>query len=286
MDSSSSFQSPQRFKTSTKPFTEKRSSDPMERVRISIRCPLGVALTQIADPAITLRLPGRHSLWSHVLWNASRICSKLFDRNTAWVKDKRILELGAGSGLPSIVAAKLGASTVVTTDYPDKPILDSLEENMRSNGVNRLVQVCGYIWGKPPPYPWSPTQEASTHCHREFDAIVASDLIFNHSQHRSLLSTIKATLADEGVCLVLFSHHIPNKAEKDLEFFRLAREEFGFQTSQLAKIHTGVMFEEDHVLDRNGLDLERRQHVFIWALTHGSFELSLDVSIEEDWKCS
>lgn len=41
-----------------------------------------------------------------------------------------MLELGAGAGLPSFVAAILGARKVVVTDYPDADLIANLNHNI------------------------------------------------------------------------------------------------------------------------------------------------------------
>lgn len=41
-----------------------------------------------------------------------------------------MLELGAGAGLPSLVAAILGARRVVVTDYPDADLIANLNHNI------------------------------------------------------------------------------------------------------------------------------------------------------------
>lgn len=41
-----------------------------------------------------------------------------------------MLELGAGAGLPSLVAAILGARKVVVTDYPDADLIANLNHNI------------------------------------------------------------------------------------------------------------------------------------------------------------
>lgn len=43
-----------------------------------------------------------------------------------------MLELGAGAGLPSLVAAILGAQKVVVTDYPDGDLISNIEHNIAS----------------------------------------------------------------------------------------------------------------------------------------------------------
>jgi nicotinamide N-methyltransferase len=41
-----------------------------------------------------------------------------------------VLELGAGSGLPSLVCAINGAKQVVVTDYPDADLVENLRYNV------------------------------------------------------------------------------------------------------------------------------------------------------------
>lgn len=43
-----------------------------------------------------------------------------------------MLELGAGAGLASLVAAILGAQKVVVTDYPDRDLISNIEHNIAS----------------------------------------------------------------------------------------------------------------------------------------------------------
>lgn len=48
------------------------------------------------------------------------------------IRNKHVLELGAGAGLPSLVAAILGAEKVVVTDYPDGDLISNIEHNIAS----------------------------------------------------------------------------------------------------------------------------------------------------------
>jgi D-alanine-D-alanine ligase len=72
-----------------------------------------------------------------------------------------VLELGCGSGILSIAAAKLGARRVVATDV-DPEALSATLRNARANGVGSLVEVCPGSW-----------YEALEHGAR-FDVIIAT----------------------------------------------------------------------------------------------------------------
>ncbi|KAF4121802.1 putative methyltransferase [Geosmithia morbida] len=76
------------------------------------------------------------------------------------VRGKSIVELGAGTALPSIMAAILGASRVLVTDYPSQPVLEMLRGNVRRNTEGRtgiaiegtttsmpVIEVEGHEWG-------------------------------------------------------------------------------------------------------------------------------------------
>lgn len=79
---------------------------------------------------IEIRLVGTHPLWGHYLsvlryrkkenrlisiiyrWNAALALASFLESNQDLHVDRNVLELGAGGGLPSIVAVKNGAQKV------------------------------------------------------------------------------------------------------------------------------------------------------------------------------
>ena len=67
---------------------------------------------------------------------------------TRLVHGRTVLELGAGAGLPSIVAAKLGARMVVVSDYADVELVENLRYNIERNFPNRLEGVKGNIFAE------------------------------------------------------------------------------------------------------------------------------------------
>ncbi|KDN42851.1 hypothetical protein K437DRAFT_257699 [Tilletiaria anomala UBC 951] len=121
---------------------------------------------------IPLDLVGFSPLWGHHLWNAAPALASylLLHRRQLLPARACVLELGAASGLPGIVAAKYGGADprgdddnvddvdedgdtrraeserhvghdgavlpfVVSTDYPDPDLLTCLRDNLEMNGV-------------------------------------------------------------------------------------------------------------------------------------------------------
>ncbi|VDB87092.1 unnamed protein product [Peniophora sp. CBMAI 1063] len=207
---------------------------------------------------IQITLVGSHPLWGHHLWNASRSFASFLDRNRALCRDRNVLELGAGGGLPGLVAAKLGARKVVSTDYPDIQLVENIMRNGADNLTHEELErfaALGYVWGASV----EPLLEAAASGDAEgasFDLIIMSDLVFNHSQHDALLKTAELTLSswlghstrgstDEVPCLLVFySHHRPHLADRDLEFFRKA-EARGWTCTEIVTEKYPPMFPED-----------------------------------------
>lgn len=80
-----------------------------------------------------------------------------------------------------------------------------------------------------------------------FDLLILGDLLFNHSEHTKLLSTIRQTLkkSSKSQALVFFTPYRPWLLQKDLAFFDIAREE-GFIVEKLFEhVMEDVMFEDD-----------------------------------------
>ncbi|KAJ1044227.1 hypothetical protein NDA10_006705 [Ustilago hordei] len=212
---------------------------------------------------VTLNLVGNHPLWGHLAWNASFILSDFLCAHALTLtKGKRVLELGAAAGLPSIVCNWASASHIVATDYPDKDLIDNLRKNvtlncqdesspMRGSGKT-LVE--GYIWGRDPSSLLSKLTDEQGNPGK-FDLILLSDLVFNHQAHPALLETCEACIADatmdemEGqmttpCVLVFFTHHRPHLAYKDMQFFDLA-EVKGWKSEKLGEWFKEPMFPED-----------------------------------------
>ncbi|OCH84344.1 hypothetical protein OBBRIDRAFT_821920 [Obba rivulosa] len=220
---------------------------------------------------IDIRLVGSHPLWGHYLWNAARAFATYLDHHPELYRGRAVLELGAGGGLPSLVAAKNGAQLAVVTDYPDASLMDNLNYNVQRNippEVAPRVRVEGYIWGKPVSHLLEIQHDATES--DGYDLIIMSDLIFNHSQHDALLRTCDEALSKRSApdasgspvpaLLVFYTHHRPHLAHRDMEFF-LKAQGSGWLCEEILTQKFPPMFPED-----SGEE-EVRATVHGWRLT-------------------
>ncbi|XP_047536278.1 acyl-CoA-binding domain-containing protein 6-like [Vanessa atalanta] len=95
----------------------------------------------------------------------------------------RILELGCGTGLPGILAAKCGAHVTLTDSVVLPRSLRHLSACCEANGLvpGRDLQVLGLAWG---------LFLADVHNLRPVDLLLASDCFYEPSQFEEVLSTV------------------------------------------------------------------------------------------------
>lgn len=260
---------------------------------------------------VKLALTSRHhSLWAEFVYNAARVLADLIDDNPHIssnlprinVQGKSCLELGAGAGLPGVIAGMNGASVVVISDYghdqdlsliyPIDINIDAVRNQFTYPSANAYG--VGYVWG----YPVAPLLDPAKYYQKKeqvdlsnytnyladkralriedtnisntdpslskFDIIILADLIFNRSEHKKLLWTVQHCLQPgSGVCYVTFSHHDPQKRELDLNFFRLAEQE----PYNLTVTYLGEDVRQSYPFrEGDGMD-EQRGVVYLYTLT-------------------
>jgi nicotinamide N-methyltransferase len=96
----------------------------------------------------------------------------------------RLIELGAGAGLPSIVIAKRNPHiSVVASDYPDADLIRTLHSNVVRNNATLNCAVVPHAWGSDP----SALLPAA-------DVVLAADTLWDPALHGALLRTMCAVL--------------------------------------------------------------------------------------------
>jgi len=205
--------------------------------------------------SITLHLVGHSPLEAHHLWNGSRIVSQYFEEHPEEVRGRTVFELGAAAGLPSMVAAILGAKKAVVTDYPDPDLVATMWKNIRGceilvpdDGEEMNIVADGYIWGyNPEPMfahlPEGPDGKKPT----GFDVLILADLLFRHGEHKNMVKSIQSALRrhPDSKAFVVFCSYRPWLQHKDLAFFDVARES-GLLVEKFLEVKTErPLFEND-----------------------------------------
>ncbi len=141
-----------------------------------------VLLDSVRTEADLENFPYGLLLWASAVGLAHRLADE-----PALVAGKRVLELGAGVGLPGLVARTLGARQVTQTDY-QPPALDLAQRNAEKNGVTGIRYFLG-DWRRFPP-----TEPQ--------DVVIGSDVLYEHTLHAALTDVIERVLAPNGLLLL------------------------------------------------------------------------------------
>jgi len=132
----------------------------------------------------------------------TRLCIKEIERLVQ--PGDRVLDLGTGSGILAILAAKLGASYVLAVD-PDRTAVDSASENIERNEVEDRVEVkAGTIDDKTP---------------RDYFDLVVANLF--KSRILELFDRIKETVKQGGI--IILSGVLDSEREEVSDFFKRKR---------------------------------------------------------------
>lgn len=138
---------------------------------------------------------------------------------------KRLLELGAGGGIPSMTAFKCGASVVCTDQaIPDRIrcLAEAAERNYRDVGHVSNIRVYPYSWG----------DDFLLEDGETFDVIVAADCVYNPLVHDVLLESIHMLMANDGMALLPFALH-GNTDDENVWGIVETAESLGFVVEQL-----------------------------------------------------
>eukprot|EP01018_Ginkgo_biloba_P037218 Gb_01624 [translate_table: standard] len=126
---------------------------------------------------------------------------------------KTLVELGAGTGIPGLVAAVLGAN-VVLTDIP--ALLPGLQKNVDENELGEIVKVKALIWG-----------EDCSDLSPPVDFILMSDLLYDVNAMPALCRTLKDLSDDHTQILLAYELRFGTT-----ECFKAIREE-GFKWARV-----------------------------------------------------
>ncbi|OJJ78539.1 uncharacterized protein ASPGLDRAFT_53583 [Aspergillus glaucus CBS 516.65] len=153
-------------------------------------------------------------LFAHYLWNGALVVAegvedaysnsgeanpKQEEAREIWQGEgERVLELGAGAALPSLICALAKAATVVATDHPVSPALGgAITFNMDHNLRNRPELATAHV--STHPHEWGLFSDSFSQQNQSaFTRIIATDCFWLHSQHENLARSLQWFLAPGG----------------------------------------------------------------------------------------
>ncbi|GAA5923695.1 hypothetical protein JCM3775_000475 [Rhodotorula graminis] len=155
------------------------------------------------SPSPAHGVPGSLFTWdkySSFVWNASILLADKIAAKEIEVEGKRVLELGAGLGLPGLVAAHVGADLVVLTDYDEPAALDDT-----ARAVDEALPVALQRKVHVVPHTWGPRIDSLLSLAPSYDLVLVAECVWSPSLHASLVDSLRALLSASPHATVCFS---------------------------------------------------------------------------------
>jgi methyltransferase-like protein 23 len=121
-----------------------------------------------------------------LLWESAVALAHELEQRPQLVAGRRVLELGAGVGLPGLVARRLGAH-VYQTDKAEEA-LRVAARNERENGLSGIERFLA-DWTK-----WTHSDH--------YDVIIGADILYETKMQSALASIVRRSIAPHGTVLV------------------------------------------------------------------------------------
>lgn len=170
----------------------------------------GVVLGSSADGVPSWRGVARAT--GRVAWPSGiSLCKHIARHHNDLIRDKRVIELGSGTGLCGLVAALFGARAVVLTDLPEslEHCHANLEWNEKTHSrLHNVVSVRALQWG-----------QFDKRDKWRADVILAAGVVVHDSQFRPLTDTIRDLLLVNPCARVVLAYQHRRAEEK--AFFRM-----------------------------------------------------------------
>eukprot|EP01063_Lacrimia_lanifica_P035888 TRINITY_DN6964_c0_g1_i1.p3 TRINITY_DN6964_c0_g1~~TRINITY_DN6964_c0_g1_i1.p3 ORF type:complete len:217 (+),score=84.63 TRINITY_DN6964_c0_g1_i1:2173-2823(+) len=156
-----------------------------------------------------------HDATARWVWDAATPFAKWVCKYPERVKGKTAVEIGAGTGLVGIAAAKVGAKRVVLTDLPTE--LPLLRENVELNGMGESMEVQVCSWG----------DDEHLAALGQPDVVLVSDCLYGRESDlpaELLFKTLQALCGPHTHIYMAYCHR--ENLMADLKFFEDAMEVF------------------------------------------------------------
>jgi predicted nicotinamide N-methyase len=194
------------------------------------------------DGLIIEERPSGNQFYGEYIWTSGLFMCDFLKRSPELVKGKRVLELGSGTGLTGLYAAKLGASHVTLTDFIDFNI-ENIKRNIKENGLERVTEPRWFKWG--------------TNMREQWDVIIGSDIIYPAMDKDALINAIKMHLKPGGRCIIGYN----DRPDDDLSVFKMKeieKKEIEFVPENFSEIvsknHSNNIYRIIEILNQQSTD--------------------------------
>lgn len=152
--------------------------------------------------------------------------------NDSW-KNKNILDMGCGHGLPGIYLLLKGINEICFQDF-NKEVLD----NITKNYINQLKNNFGLNFEKNVNYvdgDWG-----AFHYDKKFDVIISGDTLYNNLNYEKIYNLIKNNLNKDGEAYFASKRFYFGVGGGSSEFRQYITERNEFEISQVKTIKDGI----------------------------------------------
>ncbi|XP_071696275.1 uncharacterized protein [Rutidosis leptorrhynchoides] len=129
------------------------------------------------------------------VWPCSVILAEYVWQQRSRFAGISVLELGAGTSLPGLVAAKVGADVILTDDSNRLEVLDNMRRVCQLNNVK--CEVIGLTWGV-----WD-----SSIFSLQPKVILGADVLYDSSAFDNLFATVKFLLENSPGSVFITTYH-------------------------------------------------------------------------------
>lgn len=164
-----------------------------------------------------------------MVWDASIVLARYLihqsEKDSKFLKDKNVLELGAGLGLCGMTAAVLGAKFVLLTDLSEAvPLLKhNIDKNNKKFNKESQVEVSTLTWS---------LEEAEKLVKdKTFDFVLVADCIYYEESINPLIETLNILTKNKKTVVVLSQELRESQKQIDIfkKFLKKARDTIIFR---------------------------------------------------------
>jgi len=182
--------------------------------------------------------------YGHYIWPSSIVMAEFIWFNKEKWKNKKIIELGAGTGLPGLLMGKLCGHMTLTEKPENVEILKMYPEAVQRNQIDqKKVEILPLKWGI---LRWE--DHSAWESIKDYDYIIAADCFYEPSDFEDILVTVSGIFQQSKRCRFYTvyqerssRHSIQHLLKKwKLECKKIPLASFGFD-QQVAQRHQRVV---------------------------------------------